>query len=74
MSHVLVITGGGRGVGAATARLAGARGYAVCVNYRHDRESAERVVEELVTTGARVIAVAADVSVESDVVRRLRRG
>ena len=69
MANVLVITGAGRGIGAATARLAGKRGYAVCVNYRHNREAAERVVQEIEADGGRAVAVAADVSVESDVVR-----
>ena len=36
MERVAIITGGGRGIGAATARLAGARGYAVCVNYQRN--------------------------------------
>jgi NAD(P)-dependent dehydrogenase (short-subunit alcohol dehydrogenase family) len=40
---VIIVTGSGRGIGAATAKLAGERGYAVCVNYVHDRESAEGV-------------------------------
>ena len=38
MSEVMIVTGGSRGIGAATARLAGERGYAVCVNYRSDAE------------------------------------
>jgi len=37
----LVITGASRGIGAATARLAAARGYAVCVNYRTNKDAAE---------------------------------
>ncbi|HXO19012.1 MAG TPA: SDR family oxidoreductase [Thermoanaerobaculia bacterium] len=69
MAEVLVVTGGGRGIGAATARLAGRRGYAVCVNYRRDRDSALRVVDDLERAGARALAVAADVAVEADVVR-----
>ncbi|HXO19014.1 MAG TPA: SDR family NAD(P)-dependent oxidoreductase [Thermoanaerobaculia bacterium] len=69
MGQVLVVTGGGRGIGAATARLAGRRAYAVCVNYRRDRDSALRVVEDIERAGARALAVAADVSVEADVVR-----
>ncbi|MCM3880146.1 MAG: SDR family oxidoreductase [Vicinamibacterales bacterium] len=66
---MLVITGGGRGIGAATARLAAERGYAICVNYRKDRTAAEQVVHEISSSGGRAIAVAADVAVESDVVR-----
>ena len=41
MSGVLLVTGAGRGIGAATATLAAARGYAVAVNYRRDRAAAE---------------------------------
>jgi NAD(P)-dependent dehydrogenase (short-subunit alcohol dehydrogenase family) len=64
-----MITGASRGIGAATARLAAGRGYAVCVNYRSARAQAEAVVAELTAAGAAAIAVAADVAVEADVVR-----
>jgi NAD(P)-dependent dehydrogenase (short-subunit alcohol dehydrogenase family) len=64
-----VITGASRGIGAATARLAAAKGYAVCVNYRRNREAAERVVADVTSSGGHAIAVAADVGVEADVVR-----
>ncbi len=69
MDEVIVVTGGGRGIGAATARLAARRGYAVCVNYRRDRAAAEAVTAEIARGGGRAIAVAADVAVEADVVR-----
>jgi NAD(P)-dependent dehydrogenase (short-subunit alcohol dehydrogenase family) len=69
VGKVLVITGGSRGIGAETARLAGSRGYAVCVNYRRNRDAAGRVVEAIERAGSRAIAVAADVGVEADVVR-----
>ena len=62
----MLITGGGRGIGAATARLAAARGYAVCVNYLKDRDAAEALVKEI---GHGAIAVPGDVSVEADVLR-----
>lgn len=64
-----MITGGSRGIGAATARLAAQRGYSVCVNYRRNRDAAEGVVKAIEAGGCRAIAVAADVGVESDVVR-----
>ena len=64
---MLVITGGGRGIGAATARLAAKAGYAVCVNYLSDRAAAETVVQEIRADGGSAIAVAGDVSVEKDV-------
>jgi NAD(P)-dependent dehydrogenase (short-subunit alcohol dehydrogenase family) len=67
MSRILLVTGGSRGIGAATARLAAERGYAVCVNYRHNRQAADRVVESIHAAGGRAIAAAADVSIEADV-------
>ena len=69
MSEIILITGGSRGIGAATARLAAERGYAVAVNYRENREAAEAVVEAVGRAGAKGIAVAADVAVEAEVVR-----
>lgn len=61
---VIAVTGGGRGIGAATARLAARQGYAVCVNYARDRASAEPLAREI-----EGIAVQADVAVESQVVK-----
>ena len=69
MNKVLIVTGGGRGIGAATARLAARRGYAVCVNYLSNQAAAEAVVEEIRRGGGTAIAVAADVASERDVVR-----
>jgi NAD(P)-dependent dehydrogenase (short-subunit alcohol dehydrogenase family) len=69
VSKVLIITGGGRGIGAATARLAAQRGHAVCVNYLSNRAAAENVVADIERGGGKAIAVAADVSSEPDVVR-----
>lgn len=69
MAGVLVITGGGRGIGAATARLAAARGYAVCVNYLKNQAAAEAVAGDITRAGGRALAVQADVAVEADVVR-----
>jgi NAD(P)-dependent dehydrogenase (short-subunit alcohol dehydrogenase family) len=66
---VIVITGASRGIGAATARLAGAAGFAVCVNHRDSAGDAKRVAAELAATGAKVIVVQADVARESEVVR-----
>jgi len=63
----IFITGGSRGIGAATARLAAKKGYAVCVNYLRDRTAAESVVHEIRSAEGRAIAVAGDVSSEKDV-------
>ncbi len=66
---VMVITGGSRGIGAATALLAAQRGYAVCVNYVSSRDSAEALVRQVGSQGRKAIPVQGDVSVEADVVR-----
>jgi NAD(P)-dependent dehydrogenase (short-subunit alcohol dehydrogenase family) len=66
---VVLITGASRGIGAATARLAAARGYAVCVNYRSNAAAAEAVVSDITAAGGTAMAVQGDVAVESDVVR-----
>jgi NAD(P)-dependent dehydrogenase (short-subunit alcohol dehydrogenase family) len=69
MPGVLLITGASRGIGAATARLAASRGLDICVNYRADADNAARVAADVESAGARALAVKADVSDESDVVR-----
>ncbi|MEO8144160.1 MAG: SDR family oxidoreductase [Betaproteobacteria bacterium] len=66
MAGVVLITGGGRGIGAATARLAAARGYTVCVNYLKDSDAAQALVREI---GHGAIAISGDVSSEADVMR-----
>jgi NAD(P)-dependent dehydrogenase (short-subunit alcohol dehydrogenase family) len=69
VNNVLIITGGARGIGAATARLAAQRGYAVCVNYRKNQAAAEAVVADIQAAGATALAVGADVASEADVLR-----
>lgn len=66
--RVLIVTGGGRGIGAATARLAAREGYAIGVNYRADREAAQAVVADIEAGGGRALALAGDVAREADVV------
>jgi NAD(P)-dependent dehydrogenase (short-subunit alcohol dehydrogenase family) len=68
MDKVMIITGGGRGIGAETAKLAAKRGYALCVNYLKDAKAAESLLKEL-SLGNRAIAVAGDVSREEDVLK-----
>jgi NAD(P)-dependent dehydrogenase (short-subunit alcohol dehydrogenase family) len=65
----ILIAGGSRGIGAATARLAARHGYAVCINFRSRREDAEKLIEELAAQGGHAVAVQADVSVDDDVSR-----
>ncbi len=69
MSRVLIVTGGGRGIGAATAMLAAERGYAVCVNYKKNQAAAEAVVAAIRAAGGNALGVAADIALEPDVVR-----
>jgi NAD(P)-dependent dehydrogenase (short-subunit alcohol dehydrogenase family) len=59
---VVVVTGASRGIGAATATLAAARGYAVAVNYRSDEPGAARTVSRIVEAGGTAAAIRADVS------------
>ena len=66
---VVIVTGGGRGIGAATARLAAERGHAVCVNYRANGAAAGAVVAAIRAAGGEAIAVQGDVAREADVAR-----
>jgi len=68
VSGVLLVTGGSRGIGAATARLAAERGYKVAVNYVHNRSAAEALAREV--SG---VAIQADVAAEADVVRMFQQ-
>jgi NAD(P)-dependent dehydrogenase (short-subunit alcohol dehydrogenase family) len=69
----MLVTGGGRGIGAATARLAAQRGYAVCVNYVSNSTAAEALVADIADSGGRAIAVQGDVCSEEDVERMFAR-
>ena len=66
---IVLVTGGSRGIGAAVARLAAARGAAICLSYRSRGEAAETVATEIQGRGGRAVAVQADVAIEADVVR-----
>ena len=72
-ARVVLITGGSRGIGAATARLAAAEGYAVAINFRVDRDGGNKLAKELTETGARAIPLQGDVSVEDDVIAMFDR-
>ena len=69
MDEVLLVTGGSRGIGAATALLAARKGYAVAVNYARDAQAADRVVHAISEAGGRALAVQADVADEEQVLR-----
>ena len=72
MDEVLIITGASRGIGAATARIAGRSGYVVCVNYLKNKAAAKQIVEEIKADGGRALAVGADISREDEVVKLFR--
>ena len=67
MNEVLIVTGGSRGIGAATARIAGRRGYAVCVNFLKNKVAAKQIVDKINADGGQAIAVGADISKEEEV-------
>src|SRR5689334_21487978 len=69
MDKVLLVTGAGRGIGAAIARAAGKAGYRTVVNYARSKDAAEALVGEIVAGGGQATAVQGDVAQEADVVR-----
>jgi NAD(P)-dependent dehydrogenase (short-subunit alcohol dehydrogenase family) len=69
MPKVAIVTGASRGIGAAIAKLLGANGYGVAVNYARDEAAAQSVVEHITGAGSRAVAIQADVSREADVLR-----
>ena len=73
MRQVLLITGGSRGIGAATALLAAAQGYAVAVNYTANSLAADEVVRQIRAGGGTAITVQADVAIEADVLTMFKK-
>ena len=65
---VVLITGGGRGIGAATAKLFAKRGYDVCINYKADQVSAQQVAQDITALGVKAYLLKADVADEQQVV------
>ncbi|WP_444938180.1 SDR family oxidoreductase [Microbulbifer sp. JMSA002] len=68
-NKVALITGGSRGIGAATAKLLAQRGYQIAISYRERRKQAEDLVNELQSLGVTAIAARADITSEDEVVR-----
>ncbi len=64
----MLVTGASRGIGAATARLAASRGYAVCINYQRNGAAALEVLESIEQSGGNAVAIAADIADEREVV------
>ncbi|MBU77097.1 MAG: NAD(P)-dependent oxidoreductase [Pseudoalteromonadaceae bacterium] len=65
---VVLITGGGRGIGAATAKLFAKHGYDVCINYKSDQASAELVAQQLKSLGVNSYLLQADIADEQQVI------
>src|SRR5271168_544295 len=65
----LIVTGASRGIGAAVAKLAGARGFSVAVNFSTGKAEAAVIVEQIVSAGGRACAIQADVAREADIIR-----
>ncbi|MCE2856899.1 MAG: SDR family oxidoreductase [Comamonadaceae bacterium] len=73
MRKVLLVTGGGRGIGAATCILAAQKGWDVAVNYTANADAAQLVVKQIQDAGARAMAVQADVADEGQVLAMFKR-
>ena len=74
MPKILLVTGGSRGIGASTARLAAERGYTVCITYLRNQAAAEAVVDDIAAGGGSALALRADMGVEAEVIRLFEHG
>ncbi len=75
MSHnkVAIVTGASRGIGAATAKLFSSHGYSVCINYKNNRQAAEKLQAAIEQEGGRCITVQADVATSDGVVKLFKK-
>jgi NAD(P)-dependent dehydrogenase (short-subunit alcohol dehydrogenase family) len=69
MNKILIVTGGSRGIGAATAILGAERGFSVAINFYENKKAADEVVKTISEKGGQAIAVQGDISEEEDVLR-----
>ena len=67
--RILLVTGGSRGIGAATARAAARAGYKIAINYVNDAKAADALAKEIRKTGGTAVAIKADVAREDEIVR-----
>ena len=67
--RAVIVTGASRGIGAAIARLVGANGFPVAVNFVSDKGAADGVVREIQTDGGRAVAIRSDVSREEEILQ-----
>lgn len=65
---IALITGGSRGIGAATARVLAAQGYYLCINYRGNHDAAAELQQELLQVTEKVVIKQADIAIEAQVV------
>jgi NAD(P)-dependent dehydrogenase (short-subunit alcohol dehydrogenase family) len=68
-SRILLVTGGSRGIGAATCLLAAQQGWQVAVNYTHNAPAAQEVVAHIKNAGGQALAIQTDVADEAQVLR-----
>jgi NAD(P)-dependent dehydrogenase (short-subunit alcohol dehydrogenase family) len=73
MPKIILVTGASRGIGRATALACAGRGWAVAINYAHDRQAAEEAARAVQAAGGRAATFKADVSVEADVIGMFER-
>jgi NAD(P)-dependent dehydrogenase (short-subunit alcohol dehydrogenase family) len=66
---VLLIAGGSRGIGAATARMAGGRGYDVAINYVSNADAASQTADAVKNAGGNAVTIQGDMAKEADIVR-----
>jgi NAD(P)-dependent dehydrogenase (short-subunit alcohol dehydrogenase family) len=67
--RTIIVTGASRGIGAATARLLGARGHPIAVNFVNNEDAAYAIVRDIVSTGGEAFAIRADISQEPEILR-----
>ena len=72
MSQVMIVTGGSQGIGAAVAKLAAARGYAVALTYQSNKAMADAVAREIAAAGGKALAIQAEMASEASILALFR--